>query len=139
MAGVSSALAAFPGHNGRIAFDSDRQGGDSDIWTMRPNGSGLVNLTSDSKGSDEAANWRADGRKIVFMSDVETPSNPTPDGSEGPDFEIFAMDADGSNRTQLTFNELDDENPPGRRAAGGSSLIGTSSRHVARSTTTSSR
>jgi Tol biopolymer transport system component len=108
---VSAARVAFPGKNGRIAFDSDRQGGDPDIWTMRPNGSGLVNLTSDSKGRDEAANWRADGRKIVFMSDLETTSNPTPAGSEGPDLEIFVMNADGSNRTQLTFNELDDENP----------------------------
>jgi Tol biopolymer transport system component len=110
-AGLSRALAAFPGKNGRIAFESDRHRGDTDIWTMRPNGSRLVNLTAGSGASDERANWRADGRKIVFMSDRETPSNPTPPGLEGPDFEIFVMNADGSNPTQITFNELDDEDP----------------------------
>ena len=35
---VSPALGAFPGQNGRIAFDSDRDGGDIDIWTMNPMG-----------------------------------------------------------------------------------------------------
>jgi hypothetical protein len=29
----------------------------------------------------------------------------------GPDFEIFVMNADGSNRTQITFNKRDDEDP----------------------------
>jgi TolB protein len=45
------------------------------------------------------------------MSDRETPGNPTPLGFPGPDFEIFVINADGSNQTQITFNELDDENP----------------------------
>jgi Tol biopolymer transport system component len=111
-AGVSPALGAFPGENGKIAFDSDLGGdGDSDIWTMSPNGSNLVNLTGDFEASDLLANWRADGRKIVFMSDRETPRNPTPPGFPGADFEIFVMNADGSNQTQLTFNDLDDEDP----------------------------
>jgi Tol biopolymer transport system component len=109
--GVSPALGAFPGDNGKIAFDSDRDGGDIDIWTMNPDGSDPVNLTADSEGSDGLTNWRADGRKLAFMSDRETPSNPTPPGFPGPDFEIFVMNADGSRQTQITFNELDDENP----------------------------
>ena len=97
--------------NGRIAFESDRDGGDFDIWTMRPDGGSLLNLTAGSEGSDERANWRADGRKIVFMSDRETPGNPTPTGFPSPDYEIFVMNADGSDQTQITFNELDDEDP----------------------------
>ena len=48
--GVSPAFGAFPGDNGRIAFDSDRDGGDFDVWTMSPNGSDLVNLTANSDG-----------------------------------------------------------------------------------------
>jgi Tol biopolymer transport system component len=45
------------------------------------------------------------------MSDRETPGNPTPPGFPGPDYEIFVTNADGSNQTQVTFNELDDEDP----------------------------
>ena len=45
------------------------------------------------------------------MSDRETPGNPTPPGFASPDYEIFVMNADGSNQTQITFNELDDEDP----------------------------
>ena len=117
-AGVSPALGAFPGANGKIAFDSDRHGGDTDIWTMNPSGSNLDNLTPNADGEDAQANWRADGRKIVFVSNRETPSNPTVPGLEAPDFEVFVMNADGSRQTQITFNELDDENaawsPDGR-------------------------
>ena len=109
--GVSPALGAFPGENGKIVFDSDRDGGDSDVWTMSPDGSNPVNLTANSAADDWRASWRADGRKIVFMSDRETPSNPTPPGFPGPDFEIFVMNADGSNPTQITFNDRDDEDP----------------------------
>ena len=110
--GVSPALGAFPGENGKIVFDSFRDGGETpDIWTMNPNGRNDVNLTANSEAFDGRASWRADGRKIAFMSDRETPSNPTPPGFPGPDFEIFVMNADGSNPTQITFNELDDEVP----------------------------
>ena len=85
-AGVSPALATFPGDNGKIVFHSDRGGGDDDIWTMNPNGSNPVNLTAGSPAADAFPNWSADGRKILFMSDRETLGNPTPPGfSEGPD------------------------------------------------------
>jgi Tol biopolymer transport system component len=108
-AGVSPALGAFPGENGKILFDSFRDDGETpDIWTMNPNGSNLVNLTANSG----RASWRPDGQKIAFMSDRETPDNPTPPPPfPGPDFEIFVMNADGSNQTQITFNEFDDELP----------------------------
>ncbi len=98
-AGAAPAHAAFPGQNGLIAFESDRDGGDLDIWTMRPNGRNLVNLTPDSAAFDADAKWSADGRKIVFMSDR--------DG----DLEIFTMAADGGHVRQVTFNALPDANP----------------------------
>jgi Tol biopolymer transport system component len=110
-AATSPALATFPGQNGRIAFDSDRHGGDIDIWTMRPGGGDHRNLTAGSEAVDGAANWRADGRKIVFMSDRETARNPDPRGKQGPDFELFVMNANGSNPRQITDNEVDDEDP----------------------------
>ena len=80
-AGVSPALGAFPGENGKIVFDSDRHGPDTDIWTMSPSGRNLANLTAGSEAEDGIPNWRADGRKIVFMSDRETPFNPPVPGS----------------------------------------------------------
>ena len=58
--GVTPALAAFPGENGKILFDSDPDGGDIDVWTMSPNGSNPVNLTADSPASDGST--RAGGR-----------------------------------------------------------------------------
>ncbi len=112
-AGVGPALAAFPGANGKIAFTSDRDG-TNDIWIMSPNGGEPVNLTPDppaDEADDALPNWRADGRKIVFASDRKTPDNPTPEGFDGPDFELFTMNADGSKVRQITFNELDDDDP----------------------------
>ena len=111
VAATSPALATFPGQNGRIAFDSDRHGGDIDLWTMRPGGGGQRNLTKGSDAVDGAANWSPDGRKIAFMSDRETARNPDPRGKTGPDFEIFVMNARGGNVRQVTDNELDDEDP----------------------------
>jgi Tol biopolymer transport system component len=118
-AGASPALGAFPGENGRILFESFRAGGDErDIWTMSRKGCDPLNLTVGSPTFDGNASWRPDGRKIVFTSDRATPGNPTPPGSSGPDFEVFVMNADGSNPTQITFNDLDDDgaawSPDGR-------------------------
>jgi TolB protein len=109
-AGAGPAPAAFPGANGKIAFSSNRAG-NADIWVMSPTGRNPVNLTPSSPAFDRLPNWRADGRKIVFESDLETPGNPAPNGFGSPDFEIFTMNADGTDRTQITFNELDDEDP----------------------------
>lgn len=102
---ASPALGSFPGQNGRIAFGSERHGGDMDIWTMRADGSGAVNLTADSSEGDDAPNWRADGRRIAFMSNRVNAENPT------GDYEIFVMRADGTRQRQLTSNLLDDEDP----------------------------
>ena len=49
---------------------------DADLWTMNPDGSDPVNLTADSAAADVRGSWRADGRKIVFMSDRQGPGNP---------------------------------------------------------------
>jgi Tol biopolymer transport system component len=104
-AGVSPALGAFPGGNGKIAFDSDR-GGDPNVWTMDPNGGRLANLTAGSTGAEFGPKWSADGRKILFMTDRTTAAN-NPEG----DIEIFVMNADGSHQKQITANIFDDENP----------------------------
>jgi Tol biopolymer transport system component len=108
------ALTAFPGENGRIAFDSDRDGPDADIWTINPDGSDPLNLTADSTGEDLLAAWSPDGERVAFTRDT--------DGLQGlEDSEIWLMRADGSRQKQITDNaEYDLEpawSPSGRRIA----------------------
>ena len=92
------------GENGRIAFTRN-SGSDPNIWSMRPNGGDPVNLTADSVAADAEPSWRPDGRKLAFISNRVTATNP-----EG-DFEIFVMNANGAGVRQLTANTLDDEFP----------------------------
>jgi len=84
------AKASFPGENGRIAFSSDRDG-DFDIYTVRPDGLDLRQLT-DSPGSDLDPEWSPDGSKIAFTS--------YRDG----DAEIYVEDLVSGEVSQLTDN-----------------------------------
>jgi len=92
------AWAAFPGANGKIAFDSIRDG-DWEIFVMNSDGSGPTQLTFIHTAVDAEPAWSPDGSKIAFMSDR--------DG----EWEIFVMNSDGSGQTQLTFNTVDDMDP----------------------------
>ena len=51
-----------------IAFTSNRDG-DYEIYTIRPDGTGLTRLTS-SSGSDAHAAWSPDGKWIAFRAGV---------------------------------------------------------------------
>ena len=59
----------------------------NDIFTMNPDGSGIVKLTHSDDVSDAAA-WSPDGSKIAFGSDRRNGAWRR---------EIYVMDADGSN------------------------------------------
>jgi Tol biopolymer transport system component len=74
----------------RIAFLSDRDG-DLEVYTMRPNGSSVRQLTSND-GIEFQPNWSPDGRQITFTSDRTDSA------------EVYVMDADGTNQTNLTPN-----------------------------------
>jgi Tol biopolymer transport system component len=74
-----------------LAFTSDKNG-NSDIYTMHADGSGLTNIT-DNPAYEGAPFWSPNGQQIAFMSDRE--------GSN----QIYLMDADGSNVVQLTDGE----------------------------------
>ena len=67
----------------------------------------------DAEGADRAPVFSPDGRKIAFESKApaqETAS--TPGNTENNDtLEIYLIDTDGSNKTQLTHNDMDDGHP----------------------------
>jgi TolB protein len=83
----------------KIAYMSWQDGGEPEIYTMNADGSGKVRLTNNTV-RDEHPGWTADGR-IAFNSNRTSGAVNinNPDGNE----EIFVMNADGSNVTQLTF------------------------------------
>jgi Tol biopolymer transport system component len=96
---AGSAQAAFPGTNGRIAFSLGVQvppsfedlSTPSQVYTIRPNGAGLTQLTH--VADDQAAampDYSPDGTSIVYESNASGP------------YEIWVMNADGSGQTQLT-------------------------------------
>lgn len=81
-------------NTGLIAFTSAVEDGNLDIYTMRPDGSDLTNLT-DNSAHDVNPYWSPDGRRIAFESD------------RIGFMQIFVMDADSSNVIQVTDGESD--------------------------------
>lgn len=69
-----AAQATFPGKNGKIAFD----GGDGNIYSVRPDGSGLSVLIP---GAAHPV-WSADGTKIAFVDPSQGLSIANADGSD---------------------------------------------------------
>lgn len=78
--------AAAP--TGTLAFVSERDG-NSEIYIVRTDGTGLVRLTNNA-GSDFDPAWSPDGSRIAFTSDRDGGSN------------IYVMNADGSNVVRRT-------------------------------------
>lgn len=107
------AEAAFPGADGRIAFvgyDSEKRA--DDIYSMRPDGTGLRNLTDDATDDAQPA-WSPDGRLIAFAKGERCCA----DG----EVDLFVMRADGTGLRRLTDapgNEADPAwSPDGQRIA----------------------
>ena len=82
--------------DGEIAFQSFRDG-NSELYTVRPDGSDLIRITNDP-AADASPVFSPDGTKIAFTTDRETPNN----------FEIWTMNDDGSDPTDLNAPSGDD-------------------------------
>ena len=72
---------------------------DVDIWKVRSDGTGLVNLTPDSDANDALPDFSPDGRRIVFRS------------RRGGNADIYLMNADGGDVQRLTHHEATDTMP----------------------------
>jgi Tol biopolymer transport system component/DNA-binding SARP family transcriptional activator len=95
----------FPGENGRIAFhsnwnppDNTNPEGDLEIFTMKPDGSAIEQLTKNGT-TDSTPAFSPDGNSIIFATDR--------DGN----VEIYKMSTDGSSQTRLTNNPASDFYP----------------------------
>jgi Tol biopolymer transport system component len=95
---VSSASFANSGpFTTKVAFTTDRDG-NAEIYTMNPNGSGVIRLTNNTD-TDTHPVFSLDGKKIAFTS--------ARDGNN----EIYVMNADGTGQTRLTDNPASDIRP----------------------------
>ena len=71
----------------------------ADIWKIKPDGTGAINLTEGCEANDGFPDFSPDGRRIVFRS-----------GRDG-NHEIYLMEADGSNVRRLTEHPSTDTMP----------------------------
>jgi dipeptidyl aminopeptidase/acylaminoacyl peptidase len=95
-ASVALAAASGPAHatypgatNGRIAFGINI-GGNTDVYTVRPDGQALRRLTTDP-GFDACAAYSADGRRIAYCS-----------GQGGGPVQVWTMKQNGTDKQQVT-------------------------------------
>lgn len=85
----------------QIVFESERDG-NREIYVMDADGGNQQRLTDDPRIDANPA-WSPNGRQIVFQRQVVTiPGLASPNGSE-----LFAIDPDGSNETQITHRTPD--------------------------------
>lgn len=83
----------------RIAYMSVDSQDVSEIYVMKADGSGQINLSNRPAADDVSPSWSPDSQKIVFASDR--------DGN----YEIYVMNADGSSQTRVTNNAVEDDFP----------------------------
>ena len=80
------ASAAYPGTNGRIAFTANLNGRSWQLYTMKPDGTGLRRITHIKGSTDTTMNvdWKPNGEKLAFVSSVTGEA------------ELYLVNADGT-------------------------------------------
>jgi TolB protein len=103
-----AAPAAFPGANGRIAFErfdnSNPPNYFADIFTLNPDGSGQLNLTPGPGNDAKAPRWSPDGQKLAFEC-----SNPSIEAH------ICTMNGDGTAIADLGLGAQPAWSPDGQQ------------------------
>jgi Tol biopolymer transport system component len=99
---------------GDLIMFSRQDKGDYEIYTIKPDGTGVKQLTH-SRGNDAHQAWSPDGAYIVFASarmgfkdEITYTDAPQPYG------ELFVMRSDGTGVEQLTDNQWEDGTPAWR-------------------------
>lgn len=82
----------------RVLFQTTSSGG-TNLFTVMPDGSDLTPLTTDTGVQNSAGQYSPDGSTIVFESTRHQPASAV---ATLGDFEIYAMNADGTNVRRLT-------------------------------------
>jgi TolB protein len=107
--------AAYPGANGRIAYQIENDDGSSDIWWANPDLSDPEQLTFSGTDGDPA--WSADGHMLTFATQRYATAPPGPE----PGFRVDVMTLDvatGAEKrltTPAALNEQPSFSPDGRR------------------------
>jgi Tol biopolymer transport system component len=100
---AAPAEATFAGKNGRIAFVQGAGTG-TDIFTMKPNGSDVKQLTSfgSTGGQTCCVAWSPDGKQLVFAAAASANENA----------QLWIMGSDGSNQHLLLDDPSDFDMEP---------------------------
>ncbi|MEO6340568.1 MAG: hypothetical protein ABIO39_11050 [Caulobacteraceae bacterium] len=93
----------------RIVFTRQLPTTDFEVFSMKPDGTDVVRLTSTS-GADAHATWSADGKEIWFESSRSGFKDEAPlfDTSPQPYAQIYLMNRDGTNVRQMTDSKWED-------------------------------
>jgi len=100
-----SAVAPFPpGLTGTLVFHSDKPGPDNPdgrnhIFTIDLATGKVTQLTSGRNHHDQHPKWSPDGKRISFVS------------SRSGSFDLYVMNADGTNVTRVTDHKANDYDP----------------------------
>jgi len=104
-----------------VVFNSSNGSGDTDLSDVTEPNDCNTDMDTPDCSNDEYPTWSPDGTKIVFDSNrlpdgsMDDVCNDTEPGNPVCDYEIWTMNADGTNPTQLTDNSADDFNPDWQR------------------------
>jgi Tol biopolymer transport system component len=125
-----AAVAAFSGSaratyggatNGRIAFGMNVNG-NTDVYTVLPNGEDLRRLTTDP-GFDACAAYSADGRRIAYCS-----------GQGGGPVQVWTMKQNGTDKQQVTHMSgvaiFPDYSPDGSKIVFAAQPAGATARNI---------